>query len=493
MQKEHSLLKNSIFNAGKTFFNLVFPIITFSYASRILGEVGIGRVSFTKSIVTYFTMLATLGMRYYGTREAAKLRDNRSAFNKFVHEMMIINLVMTGVSYVLLFVVMTTVPELRGYETLLLISSVAILLEGLGMEWLYQSIEEYRYIALRSVLFQAIGLVGLFIFVQDADDVMPYTVVLLLAGSGSYILNFFNARKYISFRRCGPYELKRHIKPLIWLFAMALSIELYTVLDSTMLGLMKGDAAVGRYTAAVKINKTVNSLITSVGVVLIPRLSYYIGQRKDNEVRDLVNKTFNYMFMLSIPAAWGLFLLSDEIILLFSGRGFASSASTMRLLTPIVIIIPFSEITNLQIFIPMAKEKLILQSTLLGAVINFTLNQLLIPRYAENGAAVATVVAEAAVTAVCFVNIGRFYDRRAIFANYYQYWLAVIAIPVAAAVSRLFPVGRWGGLSIMVALSMTGYFSALFIMKNPYLLEALDIVKRKMHFLRNKKDKGNWK
>lgn len=259
---------------------------------------------------------------------------------------------------------------------------------------------------------------------------------------------------------------------------MALSIELYTILDSTMLGFIKGDAAVGRYTAAVKINKTVNSLITSFGVVLIPRLSYYIGKKKDDQVRDLVNKTYNYMFMLSIPAAVGLFVLSDEIMLLFSGRGFASAAVTMRILTPIVVIIPFSVITNLQIFIPMAREKLILQSTLAGAVINFTLNQLLIPHYAENGAAVATVVAEAAVTVICFVNIGRFYSRKAIFAKYYQYWVASMPIPIIAAVCRLLPVGRWVGMAIVVVLSVVVYFGMLALMKNSCLIDAGRSIKK---------------
>ena len=494
MQKEHSLLKNSIFNTCKTFFNLVFPVITFTYASRILGDSGIGQVNFAKSVTAYFTMLATLGMKYYGTREAARLRDDRPAFNRFAHEMLIINFVMTAISYVLLFAAMAAVPKFKSYKTLLLVNSVAIALEGLGMEWLYQSVEEYRYIAIRSILFQAIGMAGLFIFVRDADDVVPYAVVLLVAGSGSYVLNFINARKYISFRRCGPYGFRRHIKPLVWLFAMALSIELYTILDSTMLGFMKGDAAVGRYTAAVKINKTVNSLITSIGVVLIPRLSYYIGQKRDDQVRDLVNKTYNYMFMLSIPAACGLFVLSDEIILLFSGKGFALAAVTMRILTPIVVIIPFSVITNLQIFIPMAKEKMILQSTMVGAVVNFTLNQLLIPRYGENGAAVATVVAEGAVTAVCFVNIGRFYDRRAIFAKYYQYCLAAISIPLAAVLSRLLPVGRWIGMFVVMTLSVTGYFSVLFVFRNPYLLEAWDIVRGKLlTVLEKKRNKADQK
>lgn len=458
MPKEKSLISNSIFNIIKTFSSLVFPVITFAYASRMLGSAGLGRVSFTNSVISYFTMLATLGMKYYGTREAARLRDDKLRFNRFSHEMLIINAVTTAASYGLLIVAMLTIPKFWGYATLLLINSMSIVLQGMGMEWLYQAVEEYRYIAVRSMVFQIISLGALFIFVRDADDVVPYALIHLAATSGSYILNFFNARKYIRFRYCGPYELKKHIKPLLWLFAMALSIELYTVLDSTMLGFLQGDAAVGRYTAAVKVNKMVNSLITSVGVVLIPRLSYYIGQRKGELVKDLVNKTYNLMFMLSIPAAAGLFMLSNDIILLFSGSEFAAASLTMRILTPIVVIIPFSVITNLQIFIPMGKENLILQSTLVGAAVNFTLNQLLIPRFAENGAAVATVLAEGAVTVVCFVNIGRFFERKAIFAKYWQYWLAVLPVFAISEVCLHLPVNRWIGMCFAIGVSAICYF-----------------------------------
>lgn len=486
MSKRNSLLKNSIFNAGKTFFNLVFPVVTFTYAARILGDVGIGKVSFSRSFITYFIMLATLGMQYYGTREAAKLRDDKAGFNKFVHEVLIINLIMTVISYALLLATMAVVPRLKPYHTLLLISSAAIILEGLGMEWLYQALEEYRYIALRSVLFQGLALIGLFIFVRKVDDVIPYAVVLLVSGYGYYILNWINARKYISFRRCGPYAFKRHIKPLVRLFAMALSIELYTVLDSTMLGFLQGDAPVGRYTAAVKVNRMVIALVTSIGVVLIPRLSYYIGQQKNEQVRSLVNKVFNITFMLSIPAATGLFLLSDEIILLFSGSSFAAASLTMKLLTPTVIIIPVSVIINMQLFIPMSKENLILRSTVAGAVINFTLNRFLIPRYAENGAAIATVVAETAVTAICLVNIGKYFDRKTIFAGYYQYWLAALPIPLVYAGCSWLPINRWIRMGMVIALSVACYFSILLLLKNQYFLEAYGLLKGKLHLSQTK-------
>ena len=480
MPKEKSIVQNSIFNFIKTFSSVAFPVITFTYSARILGVDGVGQINFAKSIITYFTMFSLLGMNHYGTREAAKLRGDRDRLSKYVHEMMLLSGAMTLFAYVLLFLSMLFVPKLHSYTALLLVDSLAIVLQGMGMEWLYQGLEEYRYIAVRSVLFQVGALVAMFIFVRDAGDVVPYAAVTLAANSGSYVLNFVNARKYIHLRWYGNYEVKKHLRPLLWLFAMTVSIELFAVLDSTMLGFLQGDAAVGRYTAAVKVNKLVNTLITAVGVVLIPRLSFYISQGKWEKVKELVNKVYNYVFMLSVPAAIGLFTLSNEIILLFSGSGFASAAFTMRLLTPIVLISPIGMTTNFQTFIPMGKDKLIFRSTMSGAVTNLICNSLLIPRFAENGAAIATVAAEAVITIVCLTCAREFFDLRQIFRKYYQYWLAAIPIPLIAMLTKALPVHYVIRMFVVMALSAVCYFLLLLVLKNDDLFEAFQMVRSKL-------------
>lgn len=472
-----SLLQNYIFNSLKTFSGLLFPLITFTYSARILGQEGIGQVNFAKSIVSYFTMLAMLGMSQYGTREAAKIRDDRAALSQYAREMLLINGCTTAAAYVLLAVAAVSIPKLGDYKLLLVVCCPAVLLQGMGMEWLYQALEEYRYIAVRSMLFQVAALAAMFVFVRRPEDVVPYAFINMCATSGSYLLNFWNARKYVDLKPAGRLQLKKHFRPLLWLFAMSVSIELYTVLDSTMLGFLQNDAAVGRYTAAVKVNKMVNSLITAVGVVLIPRLSYYIGHSEMDKVRKLVKKAYNYVFLLSVPAALGLFMLSDEIIRLFSGSGFASAGLTMRLLTPIVLVIPFSVVTNNQTFVPMGKEKLILISTLTGAVTNFTCNLLLIPRFAENGAAVATVVAETCVAGVCFFNAARYFPMAEIFRGHWQYWLAALPILPIGALLRGCLTNDIVRVATTVALSAGCYFAALACLKNEYFMEALGKVR----------------
>ena len=472
MSKSKTLFQNYVFNLIKTLNSILFPIITFTYSARILGVDGVGKINFVKSIISYFTMIAMLGMNYYGTREIAKRRDDREGLSKFCMEMLIINGCTTLLAYALLVMAIISIPLLREYSILLAICSVAIALQGMGMEWLYQGLEEYRYIAIRSVLFQIIALITMFIFVRDDSDVIPYTVITVMASSGSYILNFINARKYIQLNRNIHYEIRRHMKPLLWLFAMAVSIELYTVLDTSMVGFFKGDIAVGLYTAAIKIERMVNTLIASVGVVLIPRLSFYIGKGKYQETDELINKAYNYVFMLSIPAAVGLYVLSDDIILLFSGHQFASASITMRLLTPIVIFIPFSMLTNQQIFVPMGKEKIILLSTSVGAGVNFTMNMLLIPHWAENGAAVATVIAELAVAFVCFINGNIQFHVKRFFKCYYQYWLAAMVIPIVSFLFQKDSLSHVLRIVIVIILSGVGYSVLLLFMKNGYLIDA---------------------
>ena len=399
-----SLAENYIFNLIKTLSSVLFPLITFAYSSRVLGVDGVGQVNFAKSFITYFSMIAMLGINQYGTREAAKVRDDKEKLSKFAQEILCINFITTVIAYFILFAVIHTVPTLKNYTLLLWINSISILLSGMGMEWLYQALEEYRYIAVRAVLFQIFALLLMFALVRDRDDVAAFAVVNVISTSGSLVINFFHARRYISLKRKAHLEFRRHLAPMLWLFAMAVSIELYTVLDTTMLGFFKGDTAVGLYTAAVKVNRIINTVITALGVVLIPRLSYYVGNDEKGKLMDLVRKGYNYVFLLSIPVALGLFILSDEIIRLFSGPEFAGADFTMKIITPIVIFIPFSFMTNQQTLVPLGKEKLILMSTGIGAITNIVCNSIMIPLFAENGAAIGTIVAEGAVAIVCFRN-----------------------------------------------------------------------------------------
>ena len=113
MEKK-SIKLNFIMNAILTVSSFLFPLITFPYVSRILLPEGTGKVSFATSVVTYFMMLSQLGIPMYGLRACAKVRDDREALSRTVHELLVINLVMSLISYILLGGCVLLVPKLRA-------------------------------------------------------------------------------------------------------------------------------------------------------------------------------------------------------------------------------------------------------------------------------------------------------------------------------------------------------------------------------------------
>lgn len=276
MGKQKSLKLNFVMNAILTMSQFVFPLITFPYVSRILLPIGTGKVSFATSIVSYFTLFAQLGIPTYGIRACAKVRDNREELSKMVQELFIINLMMSALAYVVYFAAIYYVPRFRQDKDLFLIVGLTIFFNAIGMEWLYKALEQYTYITVRSIIFKFIAIVAMFLMVHEQSDYVIYGGISILASSASNIFNFFHIHRYVNIKPVGHYNFKKHLKAIVIFFAMSCATTIYTHLDTVMLGFIRTDADVGYYNAAVKIKTILVSIVTSLGVVLLPRASYYV-------------------------------------------------------------------------------------------------------------------------------------------------------------------------------------------------------------------------
>ena len=244
MKQVHSIRFNFLMNFILTASSFVFPLITFPYVSRVLMPEGIGKVTFATSVISYFTMVAMLGVPTYGIRACAQVRDDKEKLSKVVQELMIINLVLTLICYVCLGISICTIDRFREDSDIIWISSLGILLNAVGVNWFYSAIEEYSYITFRSLIFKVLSVFLMFFCIKDQDDYPMYAVMTLVASSGSYVLNFIRLRKYIFFKRYPHYDFMPHIKAAMVFFAMTVATTVYTNLDTVMLGFMSGDAEV---------------------------------------------------------------------------------------------------------------------------------------------------------------------------------------------------------------------------------------------------------
>jgi O-antigen/teichoic acid export membrane protein len=467
---EKSLKKSAAYNLARTVSQLLFPLITFPYASRILLPEGIGKVNFANSIVAYFSMLAGLGIGGHGIRACAKVRDNRAELSQTVGELFTINLEAAAAAYLLFIAAVFFVPKLEDYRRILCVCSGTIAFAVIGFDWLYSALEEYRYITIRSILFQIISLILLFIFVKTRDDYIKYAGIGVFASAGSNILNHIRSRKFIDLRLKPGREQKKHLKPVFMLFSMVLASSVYTLLDTTMLGFMANDTEVGMYTAAIKINRMVLSMIIAASVVLMPRLSYYIAQHDTNSFSNLIHRGLNFVIFFAVPAAIGLYLLSAQIIFLFSGINYQPAIPVMRIMSPIILMIGVSNLIGIQFFIPLGKEKATLISVALGAVINFSLNMALIPSHGALGAGIATLCAETMITVLQFILVYRSLRLKEIGMNCVQVFVAALCMSAVVVGILHFTAVMVLQIVLSVTIGSVVYGGVLVLLKNNTVL-----------------------
>lgn len=474
MSKQKSLTLNFIMNIVLTMSSFIFPLITFPYVSRILLPVGTGKVSFATSVISYFNILAQLGIPTYGVRICAQVRDNRKELSRTVHELFLINLIMSTVSYVLFLGALFWVPRLSQEKTLFLIISLTIWFNTIGMEWLYKALEQYTYITVRSIIFKFVALVVMFLFVHDQSDYVVYGAITILAASASNIFNFINVHRFVDVKEIHSYNLKKHLKPVAVFFAMSCATTIYTNLDTVMLGFMKSDMEVGYYNAAVRIKTILVSIVTSLGTVLLPRVSYYLENGLKKEFYRIAEKALNFVLLIAIPMSVYFILFAEESIYFLSGKAYAGSILPMQIIMPTLIFIGLTNIMGIQMLVPMGKEKYVLYSEIAGAVTDFGLNAVLIPFFASTGAAIGTLAAEGVVWIVQYCVLKD--EIREMYRNIHVklFIFAAVLSGIAAWSIKLLELPLFIILAVSSMIYFGLYIVVLIARKEPLVLEVVE-------------------
>lgn len=405
-----SLKANYLFNLANTISGLLFPLITFPYASRILLADGIGQINFFQSIIQYITLLTCLGIPMYAIREVAKIRENIEERNKVTVEILLLHASLTVVGYIIMILLVATVTKIQVDILLFLLLSTTIFFTAIGCEWFYQGVEDFKYITIRGLIVKTISVILLFLLVKTKEDIMWYAAYSVFGVLGGNVFNFVRLRKYISIKTLPFRELHplRHLLPALHVFVLNLVISIYVQLNTVMLGFMAGTTAVGLFTAASKLSHMVLGIVGALGTAMLPRLSNLITTGQKEEFNRLAQKSMQFVIAITLPMTVGIIMTSSYLIPLFCGDTYTPAILTLQVISPIILAIGISNIMGIQILYPQGQENKVIISTALGAIANFFLNVWLIPQLAQDGAAIATVIAEIAVT-VSMVYIGRTY------------------------------------------------------------------------------------
>ncbi len=474
-ERKTTLAQNAILNGIKQACSVLFPLISFAYCTRILGKDGVGVYSFSQSIVAYFVLIAALGIPNYAIREGTLLRDEESKLKQFIEQVYTINCTSMVLSFILLAGTVFVVPKLHGYVLPIAVLSAQLLLNTIGVDWINTILEDYIYLTVRYIVFQVVAFVCLVLFVRTERDVIIYVLITMLANVGGNVLNIFYIRRQRLYPRITrDINLKKHLTPILILFANNVAGVIYLNSDITMLGFFMSEADVGVYYASSKVYTLVKTLINAVIMVTIPRFTYYIGKGRLQEYKDKLSEIAGVLFLAVVPCMVGIISEAKTILLLIAGKGYEDGVPVVRMLALSIPFAVFACFFSYSVLIPNKKEKQFMIATIVAAVANIVMNFLMIPLVGLVGASITTFVAEGIV-----VSMSIWYSKDTAIPKVDLQSVISVLVGGLAVFGICFgvgflPLGMTVGFVVKVVLSVIAYFACLLVLRNREVIGVWD-------------------
>lgn len=413
----NSLKKNAFLNMVKTFSNIIFPLITFPYVTRILEADNLGKIDFSKSIVNYFILISSFGIIQYAVREGSSIRNQKEKLYVFTNEIFSLNIVTTLVAFLLLLLSVFLINALHPYTILILIFSANVISNAFLLEWLFTIEEDFMYTTIRSILLQFVSLILMFIFVRERSDYYKYAIITAFSLGGSSFFNYFYSRKYVKLKFTFKMNFSRHFKPMMVFFLSNVASAIYLNSDITVIGLLSGTYYVGIYSVAVKVYTIIKQVSNSLLLVSVPRLSYFTNNNERDKYNNLLEKIFNSLILFLLPAMMGIIMLSNNIVYIIAGENFERSSVSLSILAVTLIFSVMSALVVYGILIPNKLEKKFLMVSIASAVLNILANFILVPFFQEVGAAISTLFSELMILISSFYFGKNYFKISNIFSN----------------------------------------------------------------------------
>ena len=400
----YSLKTNAILNMIRKGCSILFPVITFSYASHKLGAAGIGSFSFCNSVISYFLLFAALGVDTYAVREGQAVRDDKKKLSVFISEVYTVNVIMTIASYIILGLLAFVWSKMEGYRELLFLLSISIAMTTIGTDWVNTLLEDYLYITVRFIGIQVFCLIMLIILVKEPSDIYKYACISVTASVGGNAINVWYIRRRIPIHIQNMNSLKKHLIPMVTLFSNSLAIKIYLIADITIIGIMMTDKDVGYYTVASKVYTSIKEMINAMILVTVPRFSLYLSRGEGEKYRQSYNGVINGVVTLLLPSMVGLFFQAGNIVYYLGGPEYIKGASSLKILSIAMFFAVGACLLAQSVLIPNKLERQYLKATIVAAISNIVLNFLMIPYWGINAAAATTLLSELIVFSLMAIS-----------------------------------------------------------------------------------------
>lgn len=404
-KNETNVKKNFGYQLSYQILLSILPFITSPYIARVLGADGVGIYAYTFSIITYFKIFAALGISNYGNRLIAKSKDKTEELNRKFTSLLVLHVALTGI--VTMIYVLYWLFFVKENRLIAIIQILYLVAEMWDVNWFFFGMEKFKLTVTRNAFIKLLSIFLIFSLVKSEGDLWKYVLILACSTLFSNLVLWLFLPRYVRFSKFPLRELISHIKPMFTLFFAVIAISVFSYMDKIMIGTMSSKSQLGIYENAWKMIDFPTNLVTALGTVMLPKMSYLIANGRETEWHRYLDKAMRFSLLFSVAIAFGVAGISNEFAVMFWGNEFKESGMLMLIMSPVIILMAFNAVIRNQYLIPKECDKIYLLAVSLGAIINFIINMCLIPIYGAAGAGFATLLSYAGIWTVQTLYVHR--------------------------------------------------------------------------------------
>jgi O-antigen/teichoic acid export membrane protein len=374
--------------------NLAIAFAIGILVARYLGPVNFGIFSFAKSIAMVFVVLCGVGLERFVIKDFV---NNAHAPNVIFGTTLILQLAAASLSVLVFFIISPMIinEEIAFYLALMFL--LVSLFDAFSViRYYFSSQVQARYtakVAMFKIAFSSLLKLGVVYYKLPLIYFGYVAVAESVLGSIGLIL-VLNARSQFRIRQWKfDHTYGRKLLTESWpMLISGFLTFIYMEIDQIMIKFMLGNREVGLFSIAVKLS----NIWFFIGSVLCSSLFPAILNAKKTSERvyqERLNKLFKFLIVTGVIISGTVFLLSEFIINTLFGMEYILAKGSLQIHIWSVIFV-FIGIAGTQWFITENLQKMLLQRTITGAVVNVLLNLILIPHLGINGAAISTLAAQ---------------------------------------------------------------------------------------------------
>lgn len=380
---------------------LFLPFITAPYVSRVLGADGIGIYSYTYSIQMYFSMFATLGTASYGAREVARARDNRQCFSQLFWEIETLAIITSFISMIIWggWIYFQT-----QYQIIYLIFTMSLIGTMLDISWLFTGLEKFKYIVCRNAVIKLAGVVLIFLFIKEKDDLVLYIFLMTFTNLVGTLSMWIYIPKIVLKPDFTHFCIVQHIRETLIYFVPTIAASIYTIFNKVLIGAISNDPREnGYYEQADKIISMSKMFVfVALNSVIGVRMSYLFAEDKVEEIHQRIYRSIDYVLFVGVGIVFGLVGVSDRFVPWFFGSGFEKTVVLIQLLSPIILIVAISNVLGSHYYTPAGLRAKSARFIVYGAILNLFISYFLISSYQSYGAVISSLISEFVITVLYF-------------------------------------------------------------------------------------------